>query len=374
MLYILFLIMLAVNFYCWIKKINSKVIIVFSLLFLIFLFVGNNFNTDYLAYSAIYNYKDFGSVEIGYQILILICKAFNLSFVGFKLVIALLCFPSLIYLNYKLTNQASGFIFLYSLIQFFIDSVQIRNTIASILITAAIILAIYKYKKFSMFTILVSSTFHITSLVFVPLVILIFQDFKIPKNFKKIILTLIALFPILVLTNAQVYLNRFVNYIFVEQSFLNINKTIYFENTGVHYGCLVFWLLAIFNLLLIEFFKKNLEDQKFDLISLNIKYQFLVKNLDKFELINIYSCVFVFLLIIDINFYRIFRNIFILNYICYSAFILIYFEIYKKSLKKITTCLLLVAMFFSVYKISFVFRGADQTSYLLEKNIILEDL
>lgn len=368
MLYLLYILVLVLNFYAWIKGRESKKIIIFSIITLIILFVGNTYNTDYLAYEAIFTYNDFNSIEFGFEVLVKIAKTLGLSFFGFKLILTVLIILLLLFITLKLKVNISGFIFLYTSIQFFIDMVQIRNTISSLFIIISLYFALKKEVRLSMLLIIIASLFHTISLMYLPLVFMEYYSNKLKIILKFMTIIMIIIFPCLLFLGFQNYINYFFKYIFVDT--IGMSKSIYFLNEGIHYGCLVFYALAIFNLLIFIILKKIIFSNP--LINKNSNY-FLLTKINSLEFIYYYCTFFIFLLLIDINFYRIFRNIFIFTYILISQifpYLITQYEFNKKKVIILSTC---IFMFFLTYKVSFEFRGADQTNLILENNIFLEE-
>lgn len=175
-----------------IKKSRLKTAVVFTTLIVVLwiLFAFNYLNNDREAYKQLYNAKFFyGSVEIGYQLFSKILKVF-VDFDGFQVVMSIGIMLCIGILLWKYSHDPLYSLMLYALFPFVLDTIQYRNTIAFCIINYALFV-LYKYKDidrrkgfvFYIMLIIFAGLFHRIAFIYLAYLLLYLP----PKMTKKII-------------------------------------------------------------------------------------------------------------------------------------------------------------------------------------------
>lgn len=297
----------------------------------------NTFNADYRAYELLYQkIATFGidsdqNIEIGYRLLMKLSSNLSLNYQGFLIVTSFFCILAFSLLLRKITNEVFFSMLLFLIFGFFSSAIQIRNFIACIII----IFAIYIFLKLNglksyiyyVIIILIASLFHVTSLFYLLFILIKFD--------KKVIFTGFIISTLVIFTlknNLQVYFSdtKFTMYLDPQASkgmATNVILLIYFFS-----NCYLVKRISTI----------DMKDNKTHLSSM-IFY------------INLLASVSFPLVMINNNFIRLIRNIFLLNYSVYASTVA---SIYKKT--KIKNYIIILAYFsfvlFSAY--FFTVRGS----------------
>jgi len=289
-----------------IKKKNSKVLYVLALLIIFLLMTFNSDGPDIYNYFEAYDtwidsegkIVKAGYMEWGYTFLMACFKGAGLDFISFRIVLTIVCL--LLFTNTIKYYKANGNLVLgfYMTYLFFFDTIQLRNCVMQFILLFA---SRYLFQKsFSstvkyLLFILIASSVHIVALFNLLFLIIKFSDKK--SYYKNICLIATGLFLICIVI--QPYLPQIANWLlqFIKRgsSYLEIN---------VKLGYLVILVLHLIGLVALCAFrgavKSNGEAKA---------------NIDNIIKVNIVLCLFMPLMFINSNFYRIFRNNIILTMI-----------------------------------------------------------
>jgi hypothetical protein len=279
------------------------------LLLFIWIFSGwNSRNHDYNNYivyyrssvdyiNTIFNNMENSATSIGYYYLNNIFYTLNFTFIEFKIIFSFLC----IVLLYKYINTWSACpiicLFIYIISTFFVDVIQMRNTIAYLIcfqFLGTLLKKGGKYKIYFILAVLFASTFHIMMLFYL---IFIFSNTEKRMN---LFLHLFVAF----LSMGFIY--RLVPSII---SILNSGKyEIYNTDSITLFGFVLTFVILFFNMGIIWYY--NTKPTMSSLINIEFK---------KYEYF-IYNCniLFLYLLpfsLINMSIIRLYRNFFLFNII-----------------------------------------------------------
>lgn len=351
------LIMLAI-----IKK-NSKATLILLFMYIIFLYVGGNANNqDRIIYLNNYYYIADGlpgmQFEFGFQALCKFGSFFGLPY-NFFLAIIMIVGLLLIVDTIRLYTSNIAFVLaLYFIYPFIWDTVQIRNFLAMSIIVFGLrfILSEKKeYLKFSFF-VLMAASIHVTAIFYFSFLITAFI-----KDTKKLLQI------VLFITGTSIIFSPYLAKLLLMVT--SVEKVNSYTTTQTS---IITKLLAILyflvSILLIYFLKKNIEKEK-------TKYSLMLENNGKKILdlkiilqINIISVIMVFFVMNNLNFFRLYRNIFILNYVLFA----IYVKIVKKNVKnKFIYWIFMAFIILSLFVLVIYTQTTNIFNPLFEENSLL---
>lgn len=309
MVQIVYFVILIIGFCCLIKNNKSKINSVVLSIGIFVIFAGNNSNSDYNLYLYSMMTDDYDRYEIGYRLYYFIFKKIGVTDYQETVIITFIILGILLYWGIKkITDNYVGVLFLLLISELFIGTVQFRTMIASVLLFDALIL--YKdNKKIALVIALISSSFQMVTLFFIPFFIigLIKKEnkYKIDKGKYELVGVLFGIYLILLLLNNVLH----VNLPLIGIEFL-ANKWSVFEHVtyyfgGTAWGSIPFAGLYFVNLITVCYIRRYVK-------SYDDRYSDTIFN------INIYAAFSLPLLFVDINFYRMFRVLNIANYVYYA--------------------------------------------------------
>lgn len=309
MVQIVYFVILIIGFCCLIKNNKSKINSVVLSIGIFVIFAGNNSNSDYNLYLYSMMTDDYDRYEIGYRLYYFIFKKIGITDYQETVIITFIILGILLYWGIKkITDNYVGVLFLLLISELFIGTVQFRTMIASVLLFDALIL--YKdNKKIALVIALISSSFQMVTLFFIPFFIigLIKKEnkYKIDKGKYELVGVLFGIYLILLLLNNVLH----VNLPLIGIEFL-ANKWSVFEHVtyyfgGTAWGSIPFAGLYFVNLITVCYIRRYVK-------SYDDRYSDTIFN------INIYAAFSLPLLFVDINFYRMFRVLNIANYVYYA--------------------------------------------------------
>lgn len=285
-------------------KKNDKFLLISTSIFIIIFMLGNSSAPDYLSYFNDYIQMQTSGIssfnDIGFVFLEKFFINLNLNFSCFRLFIIVLSF-FLVYNGLKRYEVNFHYILsVYMIYQCFMDTMQIRNFLAtSIFIYASQYLFISNKKNRIKYLLLIfiASSIH-SSLIFYSIFILI--DYFISNRKGINILLLLSFLVSLIIFVFPTVVNQ-LHYIFIfvgkEQVFLR-----YFSNVGESLG----FLLPLLSFIILSAFMYYFKVIKFSKNSSDLN--------GSFYFINKISMIFFPLVIIDPTWYRINRGLNLINY------------------------------------------------------------
>jgi len=305
--------------FAFMKK-HDKTIAMFILLLMWLFFWGNTMNPDYGAYSNLYSKIQNGvpmlgktSMEPGFILMMKLSSLFGLNYRGF-LILTTLCCYLLIHSTVKLYCKNYSYVYLlYFIYPYLIDVIQIRNFIVMSILIYSVRYLIndgLNGKIKYIVLLLIATTIHRISIVYLPMILIRSEKQNI---FIYYLAICSILFSILFLLNDK-EIPIFASYI---ESYIGHGKYLTYFKMKTHWGWILFCYLQISSFVMILFSK--ILYQKYIITSFDSKYNDIT---NKFINIMYYANLLLFiympLLILNVNFTRIIRNILLLNYIIFS--------------------------------------------------------
>lgn len=316
MILLLYITLILFNLFFAYKKRSSKLLTIATFIG-IFLLIGGagpnyDFTSDYHAYEFRYNNLEnvslLGSFEIGYTLLMKLGNALALDFFAFRIIIIVVCFILIYQLLIKKYAANSNYVLLlYLLYPIIIESEHFRNFIAMTLffIATSFLLenGIKNKIKFSTL-LLLSSSIHTVFILYFPLVI---ANGKCKNNIiYGVALGSSLLFLIMLLNNNQIpYISSII-------SLIDDGRFLYYLENTTNFGYLIPLTLQLSSIILI-YWSKNIVSK--DNLEKNYKS---IKFVNFVYWINVIEIIYFPLFIINTNFYRLSRNLLLLNFIVYS--------------------------------------------------------
>ncbi|MFI3730996.1 EpsG family protein [Vagococcus fluvialis] len=290
---------------------NNKIVNEFSYLsVLIIMWIVGAFSTnnpdiknyqlvyDYLSISNTVFYTDF---EKGFSLLMKICTMLGFNYQGFLILIATIELFLLNRLVKKLSVNPILVLILFLFFPFFLEVVQIRNFLSFLIVAnSAIFLLEGKNIKF-IIGIMIASLFHISSLFYLTFLLVYLSK-------EKLLYLIISTTSIFLLLKQKLFL-LFISVL------PNGERYLAYTNPSKKTTILLFIVFFFVNYILIKELKKSA-------YALDNKYNHLTciqkNSLEFIEKINIIIVISFIFISIDINFFRLYRNVILFNYILYS--------------------------------------------------------
>ncbi|WP_368259059.1 MULTISPECIES: EpsG family protein [Enterococcus] len=339
----------------FLKKFSLTSLIPILIMWAIFSF--NTDNVDMDTYKYLYYIlpslplKETVGLEFGFVIIIRIFNYLSLNFQFFNFFIGSFCIVLLVRFVNLVSNNKFLVYILYFIFPFFLDVVQTRNTIAYLIVLNSLKFLLEKKHLKFIFSVVLASFFHVSALFFLIFLLV---------NYKKTnILTLFFIPVPLVLILFKEIISKLL--LFLPNGYKYV---VYLQGTSMSIVFIVYILLVI-NYIASIFVSQN------NLI-LNKKYNYLdkfqiyfIKKIPIFNLLLILSVVLVSL---DVDFFRIVRNMMILNYVNLS------FTIYKGKLLKSSSMFFSIIQFTIIIIFAYLFLYTNQIDTvilrILNNNII----
>lgn len=390
----IYYIILIVNAILVIGNRKSRVTAIISYIYTIILFAGSTLNNDYLGYLEPYLEKDFSEFEIGYRIIASVFAQNNINYHVFLLFIALICYTLIFYLFTKIINNVHIFFALYYPILVFYDINQIRNFIMATLMTLAIVKLLENNNIIFLLFTFIAASFQSLALAYVPLALINNKKFHNKKTIVSFVLVSFIFSLIIFFNNKQIpFLYEICTIIFGENS----EKLMYFESKDINFGFLITYIMQIINVLLVMLSNYILKKNNARLSEIQFAESILI--------INVYGFVTFPFLMVDLTFYRLFRNFSFINYMLFGVTVNNFFEKEVDSVwqdnkemkensvnellfleenidhnrkKRVRYMGYIVAIFiFCIvwkYSIIYKYRGPLQSEYVLNNNIFYDFL
>lgn len=327
MVYIISLILILLAL---VKK-NSKIVFYMIFVLLIILLGGNTDNPDRFSYmntyTSIANGMFVAGYEFGFQMLCKIGSLLGLTYDQFLFIIAFIGVGLIVRTIKLYTSNISYVLALYFIYPFVWDVVQIRNFLAmSIIVFGSKYIISYKKEYFKyIICVLIASTIHSSSIIYLSALLIVI------KNTKKLFggVTLLTVISIILMP----IILRFAEILTLEgkvEVYTSTQTSMFTKICVViFYICSTILVLIAMKTVMKEY-TDNCTLESMDLSSSLKTYKggFLRlkrKNVKKMPIdaesilkINIILMFCLYFLMNNLNFFRIYRNIFVLNYILFA--------------------------------------------------------
>lgn len=313
---------------------KSKLLTWIMLLIAIVLIGGSSFNADYYSYEN--NYFSIGNglenwdFEFGFQLINKLAYKLGFSYQDFRIIIALIGML-LIYQTVKKFTQNTAYVMsLYLIYPLILDTIQIRNFFAMSIVIYGMryIISLEKYYLKFIIAIALATSIHATMAFYLAFLLVSL------KNNQKMISVVVSI---------SVLSTILMPYIIKTASFFIASdkiSTYFYTETSIltQIGVFIYFFYSIYIIVFLETILSKLDVKK-------MKYADTVEEkilsdsrnseindmliIDKKTIvsINIIALLSLPLVINNLNFFRLYRNIFIINYIYYA----VYFESDKKT-------------------------------------------
>lgn len=359
MLAAVYWIVLILNIILVFNNKKSKIILVIDFLLAFILFYGNTANNDFEYYLRMYNERIWRSkYEIGFSFFMDVCHKLGLSYNVFLGCLWCLFGALIIKVYSKYSNNYPFLFSLYFLYFIFIDVVQIRSFCACSLLTVAFFYYIKGNRLMSLIIVLLSASFHVQMLFFLPLMFLSSESILNQKMIKKgggVIFILCILIFVLGLKNSV--LSSLASF-FV--SFLgDKDKSVYFETT-TRYGFILYFLIHLASIYATFNIRKRIKatipsDEE------------TIELLNKIITIEMYCMICFPLIMINMNFFRLYKAIIFINIIGWIYGI----EKLKENKFNYSWCLALAFLSVALYRIPLI-QGNSQIEVILNNNLLFQ--
>lgn len=302
-------IFILVNIIGIIIKKNNIIIDYLSLLFFIFIGTSSSNYHDYNNYLIMYNNNEI-ITQLGLKVTMKIANILSLTYNQYLILINILCYIMIFYIIKKLAPNRSMVYLLYFIYPYFLDIIQIKNFIGeSFLIFSVGILIINREKLKSIFIYLFSLGFHEAFILYLP------YWFIKKRILKKLIIASFVAF-------TGIFISFYLKLGILEKLifFLPEWKIKSYTDKIARIGWIIPLGYQLFSFYIVKVMLKKLTE------ILGEKDR-IFKKLDK---LLTYSLVFLGLYYINGTFERLYRNLWIFNYIIASNY-----YIYSKNKRKL---------------------------------------
>lgn len=349
----MFYIIWFINIILVISKKKSKIVTVVSVMISQLLFYYSTNSGDYQNYLNDYQYQK-ASFEYGYNFLTRIAFTLGLTYNEFLFVLSVACFAIILFVFSKFTNNYHIFFSIYFIYQLGVDINQFRNFLACTILFCYLYSLYRKKRILALILIILAISMHNTMWFYVPL---LFIDDNILKNDKllKFIGLLISLCCVFLKYNSNIFvvLSSFASSLISDTGY---EEKIGYFSTMSENGYLVYFVLHAINIFIIiignYYLIKNIQD-KDKKEQLGRLYHFVL-------FINIYAILSFPLIILNMSFYRLYRNIFLLNIV----FICVCRDSFKERSKHYYKFVIMSIVIFFTYKIPLVHLSSSLNTIL----------
>ena len=359
MLMALYIIILIINIFLLIVKKYPKFVFLIDFLFFLLLFYGTTSTNDYSYYVLMYEKGlNLTSYEIGFNTILKLIQYTGVSFQGCMGIIWVIFGGIIIFVFSRYTKNYPLFFSLYLIYLVFIDIIQIKSFCATAILTLAFHFYFSGKKIKYLFFTIVAASIHIEMLFFIPLIFLNSSKLKSQKFVKRcgqgILVTCVIFF------FARDFLNSIISHYGI--SLINAlggsDKTVYFM-TSTNIGFLLYFVLHLVTIYITFFLKKKSSMSNFAILNK-------CKMIEQVQLLQFYCLLCFPLIMVNMNFYRLYRVTSFANYIAW-AYIL------EKNMGRTIgyyKCLLMVLLSNILYRIPIV-QGNDQIHVIINSNSII---
>lgn len=354
MMQYIFYVIWMINIILVICRKKSRLITIVSVLNSQLVFYYCTSSADYALYYRQYKYKDI-DIETGYNFLSNIGSNLGLTYNEFLFVMSGICFVIMLYVFSRFSNNYHIFFSIYYIYQFGIDVTQVRNFYATTILVLFFYF-LYKGKRLgALILIILSISLHNTMWFYVPLLFINTNIIKKDKLLKYLAL-FIAMSCIFLKFSGGFFGNvsEILGNIIYNMGY--VDKIGYFSTMSENGYLLYFGLYAI-NLLVINLGKYYLYN--------NIRDEMKKRQTERLWhfvlLINIYAILCFPLIIINMSFYRFYRNLYLLNII----FMCVCCDSFNKKSIDYYKYIAISMLCFLVYKLPLV-HGAELLDNILE--------
>lgn len=299
MIYIYYLI-LIINIFALLIKKKSRLIALISTITLFFIFAGVPLISDRGIYRYWYDRIDQSRFEIGFVWINKLFKLSNISFESMTIILQIIITLTIAIIILKLNANYHLMICLYAFTIQLIGIIQLRDYYATIFIMIATVLLVYEKRLPAVIFCLLAASMHIASLFYLPFFVF-YNNGEYAKNIIKLTLLILGItYAISFALNAATGINFIASASTIFSMFLRSDSEAnYFIKSNTNFGSLRMIIAYLITLLGIRTsYPSTYEENEFgDYYYKTIKY------------LAYYGCFSIPLLLLNTEFYRIFRDI-----------------------------------------------------------------
>ena len=302
MLYLYFAIWI-INILLLFSRRKNNFVVLISICYLIAMYFWSTKSGDYQNNYENYMYHtQFDQLEIGYTTLIGFFNSLGTDFIVFQGIICSICLITTIYIFGKFSRNYHLFFSIYLIYQCFYDMDTLKNYIARVFLFIAIYYLIKNRKIYYIVFVLIGCLFHRSLLLYLPLCIINYNFIK--YNRVKLFIGLIVFS--IVLVYIIVHVPNVFDFLTRIKALENIAPKIktYFS-TSSRITFIVYYFLHCLNLVFLVANKKSFEHY--------------AKLYNIIFILDIYVMISFPLIIINNVFFRIFNNLYLINYVAYAV-------------------------------------------------------
>lgn len=318
MAYFISIFLLSIGFF---KTKKDKIWSYFILVFMLVLSIGNYDNSDYYNYATRYEEQKYLGLEVGWGALCRIANHIGLNFQEFKMILFIIWIIVLFRTVSKYTKNGLLVFSLYFVFPFFLDVVQLRNMIVTVIIMIAFQYLLKPGLKTSfiyLIHIFLATIFHEIAFWYILLLIAKYWRNKVTLLIYSILITVLGCLAVY-----SGLIEKIVGFI------TNRQRTLNYFSSKASYGVIIGWgevilLFLVFLLFYRQYQKqkrkkyvicvpdKMIIDNKYFRRELKIDYDYFAELMYKVNCIQLISCI---LICYNGTFFRIVRNLLLFNYI-----------------------------------------------------------
>lgn len=299
---------------------------------IVLIIAGGCYNTfDYTNYKHIYEgVYSAESMEKGFSLLQKLSNSLGFTYEGFRFLIIFFSILCIAATTYRLIGK---YLMFFELFYFFtplsFDIANIRNMIANAIFYMVFLSSIKLRKNkvtdyiFYVLSILILALFHRSIFVYIIFIYALSQSNKENFNAKRknytFMIVLVVIFTCILVLSRSICEGVLQTLLYVVNNIINLpeSKLLYFDIKG-RYGYILYSICHLSFLITIAYVRKLLYKYR-PIMNNNYKFLYTKRLIDAVYLCNILLILFLILVRVNSEFYRIFRGVQGLEYVCFFA-------------------------------------------------------
>ena len=200
---VVYFLIILMNVACLAVRKRSRLVTLITIIGAVLIMGGNNLNADYSGYDYYYRHQTYpASMEWGYVWLSMLASGAGLSYLTFFLLLVTAGVAAMYFLAIRLSKNVHLFSVCYFLTMLPLDVVQVRQFIAFVIMAYALLFHCRGRKLLFCLMILLGTLFQISTIVYLPMVLLNAERVS-NKKFVKIFFIAILVLCVFVFINGN---------------------------------------------------------------------------------------------------------------------------------------------------------------------------
>ena len=278
--------------------------------------------------------------DVGFSAFLYLLNEMGLPAISMRIVIFTLGF-FLMHISLKKCNiNKLLFLTMYTIFPLTSDAMHLRTYIVSFLLLYATAgyLTNKNWKKFTII-VLIAATFHKMALFYLPMM---FINKAVDKS--KLIRRFVGIATVILLLigSDRTLIETIINQLLLISNTVNLGNYTNYLGTNIQNGWIIDWVSQLLCLGLLMYIKKESERGKLNIDKNKVNIIFWA---------NIYALIFLPFYLISFDYFRLFRNILPINYMCFCMYIQAFSvgkDIMQIKVKKICALIVLIAFIISL--------------------------